>query len=271
MWAILANFLLVPFVLSPLVSEPIPDRNEYLAFLEDYYNVEIEDGHFDTPHGQVSYRMCYSRTIEEGWQYPSSLLAPGLKIRLDYWALDCARIADAGYVMFMKGREGHNFTELETEVERAIQTMREFDFIDDDRIAAIASSFGNQEIQSYGVDHAEDLKAYVAISTYNNPFVMRNSLANFDIPTLLLSGGGEEPPLQRSCDHDAFVWSGEFASKLEYENPEYYLGWKAFDMETYGCVQHGYMWDFGSPAEEESIQHILRVLDDFLEREPVAN
>ncbi len=231
-------------------------------------NVTIVDGTYATDHGEVPYRLCYAKDINIAMKYPSVLFAPGETINMNRWTVDCARLAEQGYVTFMKGRTGENYPEWEEEVAKAVQTMKTFSFVDGRRIAAIASSFGNQEIQSYGIDHANDFQSYIALSTFNNPHVMLGSLETFDIPTMLLSGGGEEPEGARDCDHDAYIWSQEFSEKMQNENPKYYIDWKAFDKETYGCVIHGYMWDFGSPAEEESLEIILQVLSATIGTEP---
>lgn len=230
--------------------------------------VNIVDGTYPTDHGEVPYRLCYSKNTNETMKYPSILFAPGQTVNITRWTVDCARLADQGYVTFIKGRTGTNYPEWEEEVTKALQTMKTFAFIDGERIAAIASSFGNQEIQSYGLENPRDFKSYIALSTFNNPWVMLGSLAPFDIPTMLLSGGGEEPIGERDCDHDAYVWSQDFSEKMQNENPKYYIDWKAFDQETYGCVYHSYMWDFGSPAETESIAIILQVLSATVGTEP---
>ncbi len=240
--------------------------NNWYAALR--FGVYIKDGAYETSHGEVPYRLCYAKDTNIAMRYPSVLFTPGETVNLDRWTVDCVRLAAKGYVTFMKSRTGENYPEWEEEVAKAVQTMKTFSFVDGKRIAAIASSFGNQEIQSYGIDHANDFQSYIALSTFNNPHVMLGSLETFDIPTQLLSGGGEEPVGRRDCDHDAYVWSQEFSEKMQSENPAYYLGWEIFDMETYGCVTHSYMWDFGSPAEEASLSIILEVLEETIGTEP---
>lgn len=238
--------------------------------LLERYNVEMSNGSYTTRSGSsVPYRMCKSRELENSYRYPAVLFAPGLEVHLDRWTPDCIRWASAGYVVVMKGRVGENYGQWEEEVAAAMDGLQRSPHVDDSRIAMIAESFGGQETQSYALHHPSEVAAYVGISTYNSPDVMRDALYDFDIPTALFSGGGETPPFHQTCDLDGLTWTSTFREKFLAENPEYFRFHQIYDEKTYGCVTHGFMWQFGTPAEVDAVEGVIEFLDAEIGHEPV--
>lgn len=239
--------------------------------LLDRYNVDMSNGTFTTRSGvSVPYRMCKSRDLTTDYRYPAVLFAPGLEVHLDRWTPDCIRWASEGYIVVMKGRLGENYGQWEEEVEAVMDGLQNSAHVDDSRIAMIAESFGGQETQSYALHHPSEVAAYVGISTYNSPEVMRDALYDFDIPTALFSGGGETPPFHQDCDLDGLTWTSALADKFRSENPDYFRYHQIYDEETYGCVTHGFMWQFGTPAEVATMEAIIEFLDAEVGREPIV-
>ncbi len=242
-------------------------NNTYLSRVSD---VTITDGVYAAPDGDVPFRMCAPENIKRDFQYPTVLFAPGQTIQLDYWTPHCIYLANKGYIVFMKSRIGENYGQWQEEVDAAVEYLTVLPEVDETRIAAMANSFGAQEIQSSGVSNSSQFKAFIDDSGYNNPQVMREdrSLSRFDIPTITLSGGGERPEGQRDCDYDGFTWTSAFADKFRQENPDYFESQNIFTMEEYGCVRHGYLWDYRSEASGEARRIIVNFLDETLGREP---
>jgi pimeloyl-ACP methyl ester carboxylesterase len=237
-----------------------------IALLFTLFNISGESaqivyGSYAVPHGTVHYRACIPKQLEEGKQYPSLFLAPGYTIQHDRWTPHCVLLAERDYITMMIDRPGSKYSEWLTEVEEGIAFLKSMPFTDDNRVDAMGSSFGNQAISYYALLHPDEIQGYINDSGYNNPWVMQDSLAEMDVPTLILSGGGEYRENIKDCDRDGYTWTTAFTEKLLAENAA--ALWKriAYDQKTWGCTRHGFLWFPELPATQDAVRQIL----DFLE------
>lgn len=228
-------------------------NNSYQASI---FGVNVTEGSYLAPSGDtVNYRLCESKNLDQSRDYPAVLFSPGYDINWDRWTYWCVQTARKDYVVMMKDRPGERPIDNQGEIEAGLAHLRNFPIVDPDRVMLGGSSYGNREIQNYVLEQPEDIEGYFNISGYNEPQQMSlpGSFSGHDAKVLVLSGGGEQPPEQRDCDADGYAWTTAFVEKLEQDGRENRLvAEKHFDMETYGCVHHGFMWDYDSKAAKEA-------------------
>lgn len=236
------------------------------------FGVEVTESFYLAPNGDtVHYRLCQSEELDRSRDYPAILFSPGYDINWDRWTYWCIRSAQNDYVVMMKDRPGERPIENQGEIEAGLAHLRSFPIVDPERVMLGGSSYGNREIQNYVTAVPDDIEGYFNISGYNEVQKMSvpGSFTPHEAKVLVLSGGGEQPPNQRDCDADGRTWTDAFVSKLNEDGRgNRVVAEKHFDQPTYGCVHHGFMWDYDSKATKEAAWMIAGFVEYIVGRGP---